>query len=72
MGQRSQGAALQDQLWVSLHGLDWRQTGRKQRGQEQTLKWPICTCANTNKAPRGPGQDNKMPGYTLEQGDGSF
>lgn len=70
MGERGQGAALQDQLWVSLHGLYWRQTGKEQRGQEQTLKWAICTHAGTNKAPRGPGHDNMMPGYTLEQEDG--
>lgn len=45
--ERGQGAALQDQLGVALHGLDWRQTGREQRGQEQTLAWPVWTCSDT-------------------------
>lgn len=45
--ERGQGAALQDQLGVSLHGLDWRQTGREQRGQEQTLPWAIWTGCDT-------------------------
>lgn len=34
--ERGQGAALQDQLGVSLHGLDWRQTGREQRTRTDT------------------------------------
>lgn len=65
MGERGQGAALQDQLWVSLHGLDWRQTGREQRGQEQTLKW-LSARADTNRAPqtrtprRGRRQEARM------------
>lgn len=35
-GEGGQGAALQDQLGVSLHGLDWRQTGREQRTRTDT------------------------------------
>ena len=35
-----QGATLQDQLGVSLHGLDWRYMGREEGTQEQTL---VCT-----------------------------
>lgn len=34
--ERGQGAALQEQLRVSLHGLDWRQTGREQRTRTDT------------------------------------
>lgn len=48
VGERGQGATLQDQLGVSLHGLHWRQMGRKQRGQEQTLGWAVCTHADTD------------------------
>lgn len=44
VGKGGQGAALQDQLWVSLHGLDWRQTGREQRTRTDTQVGHLHMC----------------------------
>lgn len=38
VGERGRGPLFQDQLWAALHHLNRRQTGREQRGQEQTFK----------------------------------
>lgn len=63
--ERGQGAALQDQLGVSLHGLDWRQTGREQRGQERTLLWAIWTGSDTRHAGHLRTRRDKTLGHRL-------